>query len=202
MKLDEWVIFIMEKLGYLGIAFLMFLDNVFPPIPSELIMPSAGFVAARGDLSLTGVIIAGSIGSLGAAAFLYWLGHKIPQTILLKLTDHYGKYLLIKTQDIKQALDWFEHYGHRIVFLGRMIPAVRSLISIPAGISHMPFGKFMFYSGLGTIIWTTFLACIGFYFGENLELMHQILSQSGNIILAILIIVFTFNLLRKYLKKY
>ncbi len=201
MNLDEWVIAIMEQLGYAGIALLMFLDNVFPPLPSEIIMPSAGFVAARGELTLTGVIIAGSIGSLIAAAVLYGLGRRISQSTLLNLTARYGKYLMVKPQDVKKALDWFEHYGHRVVFIGRMVPAVRSLISIPAGMSHMPFWKFMFYSSLGTIIWTTFLACVGFYFGENLEKMDQILSQSGNIILVLLLLSFCIYLLRKYGKK-
>lgn len=198
MSLDEWVISIMEQLGYVGIALLMFLDNVFPPLPSEIIMPSAGFVAARGELSLLGVIVAGSIGSLIAAAVLYGLGRTISQPTLFQLTERYGKYFMIKPQDVKTALHWFEHYGHRVVFIGRMVPAVRSLISIPAGMSHMPFWKFMFYSGLGTIIWTAFLACVGFYFGENLERMHHILSQSGNIILVLLTIALLIYLLRKY----
>lgn len=198
MNLDEWVISIMEQLGYLGIALLMFLDNIFPPIPSELIMPSAGFVAARGELTLIGVIIAGSFGSLVAAAVFYLLGRQVSHQRLFEWTERYGKYLMIKAQDVEKALDWFEHYGHRIVFFGRMIPAVRSLISIPAGMSHMPFWKFMFYSALGTIIWTTFLACVGFYFGENLELMNQILSQSGNVILGLLALVGLIYLVRKF----
>ncbi|RZG45059.1 DedA family protein [Acinetobacter wuhouensis] len=175
----------MEQLGYLGIALLMFLDNVFPPIPSEVIMPSAGFTAAQGQLSLIGVIIAGSLGSLIAAATLYWIGRKISHDALFRWVNQYGKYLFIKTDDVKKALDWFEKYGHRVVFFGRMIPAVRSLISIPAGMSHMPFWKFMTYSMLGTVIWTTFLATVGYYFGNNTALMQQIFSNVGYVIVAI-----------------
>ena len=183
--MSEWIINIMEQLGYLGIALLMFLDNVFPPIPSEVIMPSAGFTAAQGQLSLIGVIVAGSLGSLIAAATLYWIGRKISHDALFRWVNQYGKYLFIKTDDVKKALDWFEKYGHRVVFFGRMIPAVRSLISIPAGMSHMPFWKFMTYSALGTVIWTTFLATVGYYFGNNTALMQQIFSNVGYMIVAI-----------------
>ncbi|WP_315074710.1 DedA family protein [Acinetobacter guillouiae] len=187
----------MEQLGYFGIALLMFLDNVFPPIPSEVIMPSAGFAASKGQLLLSGVIIAGSIGSLLAAALLYWVGRKIPNQSLFNWVDRYGKYLFIKSEDVKKALDWFEKYGHRVVFFGRMVPAVRSLISIPAGMSHMPFWKFMLYSSVGTIIWTTFLACVGYYFGNNIELMQQIFSRVGYVIIAIVFILVAYFFYKK-----
>lgn len=201
MNLTEWIISIMEQLGYLGIALLMFLDNVFPPIPSEIIMPSAGYSASQGQLTLFGVIIAGCFGSLLAAALLYWIGYKFNHDSIFRFVDRYGRYMFIKSSDIKKSLDWFEHYGHRIVFFGRMIPAVRSLISIPAGMSHMPFWKFMFYSGLGTIIWTTFLACVGFYFGENQQLMQQIFSQVSHGIILIILVIIAILLYRRQLRK-
>ncbi len=191
----------MEQLGYLGIALLMFLDNVFPPIPSEIIMPSAGYSASQGQLTLFGVIIAGCFGSLLAAALLYWIGYKFNHDSIFRFVDRYGRYMFIKSSDVKKSLDWFEHYGHRIVFFGRMIPAVRSLISIPAGMSHMPFWKFMFYSGLGTIIWTTFLACVGFYFGENQQLMQQIFSQVSHGIILIILVIIAILLYRRQLRK-
>ncbi|NNG99365.1 DedA family protein [Acinetobacter sp. ANC 5414] len=198
MNLTEWIISIMEQLGYLGIALLMFLDNIFPPIPSEIIMPSAGYSASQGELLLVGVVIAGCIGSLIAAAILYWIGYKFNHDSIFRFVDRYGKYLFIKSPDVKKSLDWFEHYGHRIVFFGRMIPAVRSLISIPAGMSHMPFWKFMFYSSLGTIIWTTFLAYVGFYFGENQALMQNIFSQVSHVIMGIVIAIVVWVLYRRY----
>lgn len=201
MTLTEWVISIMERLGYWGIALLMFLDNVFPPIPSEIIMPSAGYAASKGQLLLIGVIIAGSMGSLLAAAVLYWVGYRCSHQRLFQWTDRYGKYLFIKTNDVKTALQWFEQHGHRIVFFGRMIPAVRSLISIPAGMSRMPFWKFMLYSGLGTVIWTTFLACVGFYFGENQVLMQEIFSQVGYAIIGAVVILVAWLLYRRHLRK-
>ena len=198
--MTDWIISIMEQLGYFGIALLMFLDNVFPPIPSEIIMPSAGFAASQGQLTLLGVIVAGSLGSLIAAAALYWIGRRISHKALFSWVDRYGKYLFIKSDDVKKALDWFEHYGHRVVFFGRMVPAVRSLISIPAGMSRMPFWKFMTYSALGTIIWTTFLAYVGFYFGNNTELMQQIFSRVGYVIIAICVIVCSIWLYKKLYK--
>ncbi len=201
MNLTAWIIAIMEQLGYLGIALLMFLDNVFPPIPSEIIMPSAGYSASQGQLTLLGVIIAGCCGSLLAAALLYWIGYTFNHARIFRFVDRYGKYLFIKLNDVKKSLDWFEHYGHRIVFFGRMIPAVRSLISIPAGMSRMPFWKFMFYSGLGTIIWTTFLACVGFYFGENQQLMQQIFHQVSRAIILIILVIVVILLYRRQRRK-
>ena len=198
MNLTQWIISIMEQLGYLGIALLMFLDNIFPPIPSEIIMPSAGYSASQGELLLAGVIIAGCIGSLVAAAILYWIGYKFNHDSIFRFVDRYGKYLFIKSNDVKKSLDWFEHYGHRIVFFGRMIPAVRSLISIPAGMSHMPFWKFMFFSSLGTIIWTTFLACVGFYFGENQALMQNIFNQVSHFIIIVVIAIIIWILYRRH----
>ena len=199
--MTAWIISIMEQLGYFGIALLMFLDNVFPPIPSEIIMPSAGFTASKGELILTGVIIAGSTGSLLAAAVLYWIGRKIPREQIFKFVDRFGKFLFIKPKDVEKSLDWFEKHGHRIVFFGIMIPAVRSLISIPAGMSHMPFWKFMAYSGLGTIIWTTFLASVGYYFGNNTEMMHKIFSQVSYVIIAIVVMIIAWALFRRQQRK-
>ncbi|WDZ50502.1 DedA family protein [Acinetobacter vivianii] len=198
MGLEQWVLSIMEKLGYLGIAFLMFLDNVFPPIPSEIIMPSAGYTASKGELTLIGVIMAGSAGSILAAMLLYWVGRKVPQQRLFKLIERYGKYLRIQVSDLEKALDWFNKHGHRIVFFGRMIPAVRSLISIPAGMSKMPFAKFMFYSIAGTLIWTSFLAYLGFHFSQNQALMSLIMQRISTIILVIVILYLLWWAIKKF----
>lgn len=202
MALSDWVVSIMEQLGYIGIIVLMFLDNIFPPLPSEIIMPSAGYAASQGDLTLLGVIIAGSIGSLIAAASLYWLGRKIPREQMLNWVDHYGKFLRIHSSDVERSLAWFEKYGHRIVFFGRMIPAVRSLISIPAGMSRMPFAKFMLYSTFGTVVWTSFLACVGFYFGENKVLMHAILQHTAYVILGMILVFIVWRVIKRYFRSH
>lgn len=198
MGLEEWVLSIMEKLGYLGIAFLMFLDNIFPPIPSEIIMPSAGYTASKGELTLIGVIIAGSAGSILAAMLFYWIGRKVPQQRLFQFIERYGKYLRIQVADLDKALIWFNKHGHRIVFFGRMIPAVRSLISIPAGISRMPFSKFMFYSSAGTLIWTSFLAYLGYHFSENQTLMLAILQRISYLIFALIALYIIWWAIKKF----
>ncbi|VXA57772.1 putative DedA family protein [Acinetobacter proteolyticus] len=198
MGLEEWVLSIMEKLGYLGIAFLMFLDNIFPPIPSEIIMPSAGYTASKSELTLIGVIIAGSAGSILAAMLFYWIGRKVPQHRLFQFIERYGKYLRIQVADLDKALTWFNKHGHRIVFFGRMIPAVRSLISIPAGISRMPFSKFMLYSSAGTVIWTSFLAYLGYHFSENQALMLAILQRISYLIFALIALYIIWWAIKKF----
>ncbi|NNP77443.1 alkaline phosphatase [Acinetobacter sp. Ac_3412] len=198
MGLEDWVLSIMEKLGYLGIAFLMFLDNIFPPIPSEIIMPSAGYTASKGELTLIGVIIAGSAGSILAAMLFYWIGRKVPQQRLFQFIERYGKYLRIQVTDLDKALTWFNKHGHRIVFFGRMIPAVRSLISIPAGISRMPFSKFMLYSSAGTLIWTSFLAYLGYHFSENQTLMLAILQRISYLIFALIALYIIWWAIKKF----
>lgn len=118
MQLSEWILMVMDKLGLVGVALMMFLENVFPPIPSELIMPAAGFAAAIGELSLISVIIAGTIGSVLGALPLYYLGSRLDETGLIRLTERYGKYLLITPKDIVSAQAWFDRHGKTVVFLG------------------------------------------------------------------------------------
>ncbi len=168
-QLGEWILQVMSELGYVGIVLLMFLENVFPPIPSELIMPAAGFAAARGELSLVGVIAAGSLGSVLGAIVLYGLGRMLHEQRLIALTDRYGKWLLVSSDDIRKADDWFDRHGNKIVFFGRLIPAIRSLLSIPAGMSGMPFGQFLLYTSLGTTLWSGLLALAGYQLGNNYE---------------------------------
>lgn len=198
-SVTQWISEVMQQLGYLGIALLMFLDNIFPPIPSELIMPAAGFTASEGHFTLFGVIAAGSIGSILAAVILYWIGRLLNEQRLKTWLSRYGKWLFIKPDDLTTATRWFNQHGAKIVFFGRMIPAVRSLISIPAGMARMPFGLFLLYSSLGTIIWTSILAGAGFYLGSNYEKFSHWVSGAGNVIIVILLIVAAFAL-RRYFK--
>ena len=160
MNLTEWIISVMEQLGYWGIACSCFLTMSFPD-PSEIIMPSAGYSASQGELLLVGVIIAGSIGSLLAAALLYWIGYKFNHDSIFRFIDRYGKFLFIKSEDVKNLWNGSSSMDTGLYSLAGWFRST-FLISIPAGMSHMPFWKFMFYSGLGTVIWTTFLACVGF----------------------------------------
>jgi len=159
----DWITGIVRSVGLVGIALLMFLENVFPPIPSELIMPLAGFEAARGSLSLVGVIIAGSIGSLAGAALWYWIGLRIGSARLKRLARRHGRWLTISPANVDQANAWFaRRRGGVAVLLGRLIPTVRTFISVPAGVARMPLPRFLAYSALGTGAWTTLLALAGY----------------------------------------
>jgi membrane protein DedA with SNARE-associated domain len=197
----EWINEILNQLGYLGIALLMFLDNIFPPIPSELIMPAAGFAASQGNLTIMGVIIAGSCGSIVAAITLYWIGRTLHEDRLSAWLDRYGKWLFLESDDLKKANCWFQQHGRKIVFFGRMMPAIRSIISIPAGMARMPFTLFLLYSSMGTIIWTSILALAGYYLGNNYEKFSEWLSGVGNVVLMVILVAGAFGLYRYYQHK-
>ena len=142
----EWITAVIASSGYFGIALLMFAENLFPPIPSELIMPFAGFVAARGDLHPVGVVAAGVTGSLLGAIPWYLAGRWLGGERLKRLADRHGRWLTASRQDLQRAEDWFNRYGWLAVLLGRLVPAVRTLISIPAGATRMPLPTFMICS--------------------------------------------------------
>lgn len=178
----------MTTLGYPGVAFLMFIENIFPPIPSELIMPLAGFSAARGDLSFVGVVLAGALGSLLGQLPLYYLGRWVGEDKLIAWADRYGKWLTVSGAEVKKADDWFDRHGHKAVFLARLVPGLRSLISIPAGLSEMRLPTFMLYSALGTALWALLLAALGGLLGENYGLVDTYLGPVALVVLGALLI--------------
>lgn len=190
-QISEWVLGIMAKFGYFGIIFAMFAENIFPPIPSEVIMPAAGFAVARGDLNLILVILAGTLGSVLGALPLYYLGRLFNKERLIVLTEKYGKYVFVKPDDILSSSNWFEKHGKKAVFFGRMVPGVRSLISVPAGMNNMPIVYFLVLTALGSSIWTTLLTLAGYYFGKNYQVIENSLAPYSKIflLLAIAIIV-------------
>jgi membrane protein DedA with SNARE-associated domain len=190
----EWI----EKLmGYPGIAFLMLLENVFPPLPSELIMPSAGVKAGNGTLNIVGVIIAGGIGSLAGQTLLYYLGHVVGPERFRKGVEKYGSWLALDEDDLDQSQKWFEEHGNKAVLIGRVIPGIRSLISIPAGLSHMPLPKFLLYSAIGTAIWTTALALLGYFLGRNYQDVGRYIEPAGKVILGGMLLYFIGQVIRK-----
>ena len=190
-QVSAWVLVIMAKFGYLGIIFAMFAENVFPPIPSELIMPAAGFAVARGDLNLILVILAGTLGSVFGALPLYYLGRLLNEDRLMVFTQKYGKYVFVKPSDIQSSSVWFDKHGSKAVFFGRMLPGIRSFISIPAGMSKMPILPFLAFTALGSSIWTSLLTIAGYYFGENYEVIETMLApySKGFLLLAVVIII-------------
>ena len=193
----SWIQHTMTTLGYPGVALLMFLENVFPPIPSELIMPLAGFSAASGDLSFTGVFIAGALGSLLGQLPLYYLGRWAHEDRLVRWADRYGKWLTLSGKDIKQADDWFDKHGQKAVFFARLVPGLRSLISVPAGMSEMPLTTFWLYSALGTSLWVLLLTALGGILGQNYQLVDTYLGPVSLVVLGGLAIFTVVWILRR-----
>lgn len=188
-QVSEWVLSIMAKFGYLGIVFAMFAENIFPPIPSEIIMPAAGFAVVKGELNLIFVILAGTLGSVLGALPLYYLGRVFDKERLVKFAEKYGKFIFVKPDDVLSSNAWFDKHGKKAVFFGRMVPGIRSLISIPAGMNNMPILSFLGLTALGSSIWATLLTLSGYYFGENYKVIETTLAPYSKIFLLLAAVV-------------
>jgi membrane protein DedA with SNARE-associated domain len=180
----EWITSVIARLGYFGVASLTFLENLFPPIPSELIIPLAGFVAAQGDLRLSGVIVMGSAGSLAGATVWYAVGRRVGEQRLRQWVARYGKWLTLSAQDVDRAQAWFRRHGAAAVFFGRLIPGVRTFVSLPAGFTAMPLAPFLLYSALGTVMWTAALAYAGVVLQANFTVVSDYVNLATNALLA------------------
>ena len=185
-----------QKMGTLGIVLLMFAENVFPPIPSELIMPLAGFSAARGERNLLVVIIAGSIGSLFGALLWYYIGKKIGVERLERWAAKHGRWLTLSPKEVDQACGWFYRHGGKAVFIGRLIPAVRTLISVPAGIAGMPLASFLLYSAAGTILWTTLLAAAGYFLESQYDKVAGWMNPVSNVVIGLIVLGYLYRVVR------
>jgi membrane protein DedA with SNARE-associated domain len=181
----EWITSVIARLGYVGVLTLTFLENLFPPIPSELVIPLAGFVAAEGDLRLGVVIIMGSVGSLAGATVWYAIGKRIGEHRLRTWIARHGKWLTLSVQDVDRAQLWFRRHGAAAVFFGRLMPGVRTFVSLPAGFSAMPLGPFLLYSALGTVMWTAALAYAGVVLQANFTLVGDYIDVATNGLLAV-----------------
>jgi membrane protein DedA with SNARE-associated domain len=192
----NWITGIIAQLGYVGVALLTFLENVFPPIPSEVVIPLAGFVAARGDLQLGVVIAAGTVGSLAGASVWYELGRRIGEDGVRAWVDRHGKWLTLSATDVDSAQRWFKRHGNGAVLVGRLMPGVRTFVSLPAGFSGMPLGRFLLYSAIGTAAWTAALAYAGVVLQANFTRVGDYLNVVTNVLLAVVGIM----LVRRYVK--
>jgi membrane protein DedA with SNARE-associated domain len=188
--LQTWSEKIMLLLGYPGIFLVMFLECVFPPIPSEVIMPLAGFLVVQGRFNVFWVMVSGTLGSLAGALLLYWLGAWADEAILRRWVRKYGKWLQITELDIDRVMKWFDRFGQPVIFFGRMVPLVRSLISIPAGLNHMKMGRFLIFTISGSVIWNLLLTYGGILLGENWEVILAWLDTYETIVLVTLGILF------------
>lgn len=163
----SWVIGFISSTGYWGIVLLMFVENVFPPIPSEVIMPLAGYMIVQGKLTFLGITAAGMAGSVLGALPFYYAGRRLGKDRVRRYADLHGRWLTVSGHDIERASRWFDRHGGAAVLLCRLIPGVRSLISIPAGVNRMNLWSFLGYTSVGTALWAAFLAYIGYVLGSN-----------------------------------
>lgn len=184
---------VMESLGVFGIALLMFLENVFPPLPSELIMPLAGYLAAQGEMPIALVILSGSVGSLLGVVPWYYAGRALTEARLKRFAARHGRWLTLLPSDIDKADRWFRRYGSLAVLFGRLVPTVRTLISVPAGLSGMPLPRFLLFSAIGTAIWSTLLGLAGYHLGEAYAGVQGYIEPLSNAVLIAIAAVYLYR---------
>lgn len=200
-SINNWIIHLMEILGAPGVGVAVFLENVFPPIPSEVVLPLAGFTASQGNMSLIGAFIWATAGSVIGAYLLYWLGAVIGANRLRRIADWMW---LVEVEDVDKSLHWFDKYGKISILFGRLIPGVRSLISIPAGIDRMNVFSFGLFTLLGSAVWNALLIYLGFILGENWSQVADVIGQFSTVIkivIAALVVWAIVALIRRQKKR-
>ncbi|OGD86125.1 hypothetical protein A2164_03905 [Candidatus Curtissbacteria bacterium RBG_13_35_7] len=195
----HYIIKIIETTNYTGIFILMALESALIPIPSEITMPFSGFLASSGKLSLWLIIITGTIANLVGSYIAYFIGYFLEETILLNLISKYGKFVLLTTKDYERANKWFDKYGDKIIFISRLLPGVRTVISLPAGMFKMNIVKFTIYTTLGCLIWSVFLTYVGLILGENWRALEGYFRKF-EIVIAVILIALVIFYLEKHLK--
>lgn len=187
---------LLDRLGYAGVALLMFLENVFPPLPAEVIMPLAGYAAARGEADLGLTILAGSLGSLAGATFWYIIGRWIGAERLRSWVGRHGRWLTLTPAGIGRIQRWFARHGPPAVLIGRLVPGIRTYISIPAGMFGMRLPPFLLFSAIGTGAWTALLGIAGHALGARYTAIGGPLNLASNLFLALAIGIWLVRVLR------
>ena len=177
------------KFGYAGIFAVTFIENIIAPIPSEFVFPWAGFLASKGDMNIFMISFAGALGSVAAGLVLYYLGHKMSGDKSRKFAAKYGKYLFIKEEDIERAENWFKKYGVWTVFIFRLVPLGRTIISIPAGFIKMSVWTFSLLTFLGTFLWCFVLTYLGFILGENWQIIAKYSSEYEKAVIGLVVVL-------------
>ncbi|MDQ3477723.1 MAG: DedA family protein [Pseudomonadota bacterium] len=193
--MGNWVVRLIEQSGYLGVGFLMFLETVFPPIPSEVIMPIAGVAAANGQLNLWLVILSGTAGAMLGNIFWYLAARALGLQRLRPLIERHGRWLTVSWSEVERAQHWFERRGVAFVLIGRLIPTMRSLVSVPAGLLKMRFRNFVIASTVGTFGWTAVLAGAGYRLRSEFDAVDQFIAPVADAVLLVLIIGYVWRLL-------
>jgi len=184
--MSDWVVRLIEQSGYLGVGFLMFLETIFPPIPSEVIMPVAGVAAAQGKLGFIPVVLSGTAGAMLGNTVWYLAARALGVDRLKPVIRDYGRWLTISWPEVQRAQRWFALHGMAFVLLGRLVPTIRSLVSVPAGLLKLRFRTFFIASLIGTAIWTAVLAGAGYQLQENVSEVGRLIGPASNAILIIL----------------
>lgn len=192
----DWVVATIEGWGYPGLFALMLLENLFPPIPSEVIMPLAGYLVAEGRLSLLPTLIAGVAGSTLGTSLWFVLAKWIGVDRLKRWASRWGRVMTVSPSDIDVAQSWFDRYGGAAVFLGRMIPAVRTLISVPAGFARMSWPRFLMWTVLGSLIWTLLLTGAGYILAANWERVAVVIDPVSKFVVVAVIVVYVWRVVR------
>jgi len=191
-------------IAYLTISLAMFLENIIPPIPSEIIMPLGGFFVYQQKLNFYILVFWGLFGTILGSLPWYYLGRLVNEKRISNFLDKNGRYLGISSNDLIKSKRWFEKYGVSLVFWGRLVPGIRTLISVPAGIELMPLRKFLIWTTLGSFIWVALLTYAGYLFGENYPIIETYLDQIKFFLKPILVLIFLYFLIRiliRFIKK-
>lgn len=198
LTMNQWITDLINSAGYAGLTLLMFLENLFPPIPSELIMPLAGYLAGQEKLTLAGAIIAGTLGSVLGALPFYLVGRLIGEERLNHWIERHGHWVGMSLRDLRRVSRFFDQYGPLVVLFGRLIPGIRSVISIPAGLYCMPISKFLIYTALGSGIWSALLATAGYWLGQNFDAVSTYIDPASKIIIGSLLIAWLARIVHHY----
>jgi membrane protein DedA with SNARE-associated domain/uncharacterized membrane protein YkvA (DUF1232 family) len=193
--LFDWITSVVSESGYPGIVLLMLGENLFPPIPSELIMPLAGFVAATGQLNPVLVVLAGTLGTVLGALPWYYAGKWLGEERMCAFAARHGRWLTLDDKDLGKAIRWFERHGRVAVLLGRLVPTVRTLISLPAGMARMPLVPFLVYSSIGSLLWTGALTAAGYLLESNYTLVGDYLDLASRIIIGLIVLTYVYRLI-------
>ena len=195
--IEQYIIPVLEEIyrtvGYLGIFFAMAIESACIPLPSEIVLPLAGWMVARGEFDFWLAALAGTFGCTLGSAVAYWVGALGGRPVLLR----YGRYVLISPHEIDIADRWFARYGEAVVFFGRLLPVVRTFISFPAGVARMPFGRFLLYSTLGSFPWSVALVYLGKLLGDNWIVVRQVAHQLDYLIIAVIVFAVAFYVYKR-----
>ena len=202
--INAWALDVIRSMGYPGLGFIMFLENVFPPIPSEVVLPLAGWLTLDPDtgFTLVGVTIVGAIGSVAGAFFFYGLGKWFDESRVRFLLRRFGKWFLLSESDFDVALSWFDRYDEYVIFFGRMVPLIRSLISVPAGLASMHVGKFAAYTAVGTALWSFLLAFAGRLLGARWALVAEFIDRYETVVIVVVVVAFVYFVATRLRKRF